>query len=112
MRRVSTVTIDYCICLMKECGATPTVLWVRLPVRGSQFSGFMQAARDQKGAFGVARDFRKTHGETAFLTLAQTIFSQSDDDGSGFIERRSFLTAWLSWHQPDRRPTDCGAGAI
>lgn len=83
MRRVSTVTIDY---LSDEGVWRHTVLWVRLPVRGSQFSGFMQAARDQKGAFGVARDFRKTHGETAFLTLAQTIFSQSDDDGSGFIE--------------------------
>lgn len=46
----------------------------------------MQAARAQKTAFGVARDFRQTHGETAFLTLAQTIFSQSDMDGSGYID--------------------------
>ena len=46
----------------------------------------MQAARAQKTAFGVARDFRSTHGETAFLTLAQTIFAQSDADGSGFID--------------------------
>lgn len=46
----------------------------------------MQAARAQNQAFGVARDFRKSHGETAFLTLAQTIFAQSDADGSGYIE--------------------------
>ena len=46
----------------------------------------MQAARAQKTAFGVARDFRQSHGETAFLTLAQTIFSQSDADGSGYID--------------------------
>lgn len=46
----------------------------------------MQAARAQKTAFGVARDFRQSHGETAFLTLAQTIFSQSDTDGSGYID--------------------------
>jgi uncharacterized Zn finger protein (UPF0148 family) len=38
------------------------------------------------GLFGVARDFRKTHGEEAFNNLAKTVFTQADADGSGAID--------------------------
>ena len=43
-------------------------------------------AREQSQAFGVARDFRKSHGESAFIALATTIFNQTDADKSGFID--------------------------
>ena len=36
--------------------------------------------------FGVASNFRKTHGEAAFLMLAKTAFAEADDDNSGHID--------------------------
>lgn len=46
----------------------------------------VRTVQERSGAFGIARDFRKVHGETAFVTLAQTVFHQTDADSSGFIE--------------------------
>ena len=46
----------------------------------------MKAVRTQNAAFGVARDFRKTHGEAAFVALATTVFNQTDADKSGYID--------------------------
>jgi hypothetical protein len=36
--------------------------------------------------FGVASNFRKTHGEAAFRVLATTAFGDADADNSGFID--------------------------
>ena len=36
--------------------------------------------------FGVASNFRKTHGEAAFELLARTAFTEADADGSGCID--------------------------
>jgi hypothetical protein len=37
--------------------------------------------------FGVAKNFRKTHGEAAFMALATAAFTESDADGSGSIDK-------------------------
>ena len=39
------------------------------------------------GAFGVARDFRETHGEAAFEDLVRFTFTSADADGSGNIDK-------------------------
>ena len=44
-------------------------------------------ATEKANPFGVARDFRKTHGEEAFAVLVQTAFSEADLDKSGFIDK-------------------------
>ena len=38
------------------------------------------------GMFGVASNFRKTHGEAAFRMLASTAFAGADTDRSGKID--------------------------
>ena len=37
--------------------------------------------------FGVARDFRKTHGEEAFKALVTSAFVDTDADGNGSIDK-------------------------
>jgi hypothetical protein len=41
----------------------------------------------QANPFGVARDFRKAHGEAAFQALVSTAFAESDVDKSGTIDK-------------------------
>lgn len=38
------------------------------------------------GAFGVAKDFRETHGEAAFENLAHAAFADADTDGNGHLD--------------------------
>ena len=40
-----------------------------------------------KGAFGVARNFRQTHGEDAFQSMARAAFLEADKDGSGVLDK-------------------------
>ena len=42
--------------------------------------------------FGVASNFRKTHGEAAFSALALTAFTEADTDGSGCIDMSELKT--------------------
>ena len=41
----------------------------------------------EKAFFGVAKNFRKTHGEAAFMALATAAFTEADTDGSGSIDK-------------------------
>ena len=68
----------------------------------------MAEAAEAKSAFGVARDFRRTHGEAAFSLLATTAFADSDTDGSGSIDK-SELRATLHPEPASRGET---AGSI
>ena len=39
-----------------------------------------------RNMFGVARDFRTTHGEDAFKALAKVVFTDADEDKSGTVD--------------------------
>ena len=45
-------------------------------------------AEQDRQAFGVAKDFRRTHGEAAFEALARAAFIEADLDGSGAIDKK------------------------
>ena len=53
-------------------------------VRGERIG----VSRGFRAANGVARNFRKQHGEVAFTTLASEIFREADEDFSGKIETK------------------------
>lgn len=45
-------------------------------------------SRGFRAANGVARNFRKQHGEVAFATLASEVFREADEDHSGKIDAK------------------------
>ena len=50
-------------------------------------SGTDDASSSSAGAFGVPRDFREKHGESAFQDLARFSFNEADVDKSGSIDK-------------------------